>query len=252
MKKLSLCLSLLFVSITFSNCGGGNNYKFQKSQLDILIKERTEPNFSIILHDMDYDESSEKFLHQYQVMYQPVGNADTLISEIKDWKEVSPTFFEKHQEDMGMVIASKKDGVLEKKTAPPGYDQYIGNEKYGRWEQRSDGSSFWSFYGKYMFMSSMFNMAFMPVRYSYWNDYHRNYGPYGRSYYGNYNGRRAYGTNSSYAKNTNKSSRWQSKPSSFKQKVRSKVQASKSRTTRSSNRFRNSGSMRSRGGGFGK
>jgi hypothetical protein len=173
---------------------------------------------------------------------------------------------------MGMELASKKDGKLTKTVAPPGYTNYVGNEKYGHWVQR-DGGSFWEFYGKYAFFSSMFRMTMFPIRYSYWNDYHRNYYGYGRGYYGpSYNnGRRMYGTNSAYNSN-NKTARWNNKTSDFKSNVRSKVQRSSAaskksanrvssskrrsssyqkKTTRSSSRYSRS-STRSRGGGFGK
>jgi hypothetical protein len=253
MKKATLLSLLPVFLLLLSSCGNqSNKYQVQKSALDELIKKTPHNNFSIVLLDMDYIEDKDELKHQYQIIYQPNSNSDTLVSETKEWLTVSAVFFEKHQEDMGMAIASKKDGILDKKTAPSGYNNYIGNEKYGQWEKRSNGSSFWSFYGKYMFMSSMFNLALMPARYSYWNDYRSNYYPHGTSYYGRYNGNSSYGTNSAHTRSSNSNSRWQNKSSSFKQKVRNNVKASKSRLNRSSNRYSNSGSMRSRGGGFGK
>lgn len=171
---------------------------------------------------------------------------DTLTEDITGWLEVPPTYFQEHVNDMGMIIAMKKNGVLEKKTIPPGY-QYVGNEKYGRWKEGSDGNRFWEFYGRYAFMSSMFRLATMPIYYSMWNDWHGNYYPYGRRYYGgNY-----YGTSGRYARNTAKRS-WNSKPTTFKNKVRKRVKLSsnKYKTSRSSSRY--GSSSRSRGGGFGK
>lgn len=236
----------------------------QKSPVDILIRDLSaEQNFSIILYDMDYDEAKKQYKHQYNVL---VEKDDSVQVKKTDWLVVSHAFFNQNAENMGMELASKKDGKLSKVAAPAGYSNYVGNEKYGHWKER-DGNRFWEFYGKYTFMSSMFRMAAYPVGYSSWNNYNSNY--YGqRSYYGQTtNGQRMYGTNSSYAK-ANTSSTWNNKPSGFKSRVRSQVQRStpaksstaststkrtstQQKTTRSSSRY-SSSSTRSRGGGSGK
>lgn len=252
------CFILLMFTSLLSGCvSNSNKVVYHKSPVDILVRDiSNENNFSIILHDMDYDESGDIYKHQYNIL---IEKPDTVLTKTTRWYNVSPVFFEKHKENMGMEIVSKKNGKLSKAAAPAGYSNYVGNEKYGRWVQR-DGGSFWEFYGRYAFMSSMFRMAMFPIRYSYWNDYHRNYYNYGRPYYGpSYNGRPMYGTRSAYS-GTNTSSKWNNKPSSFKNRVRQKVSRSASNTRRrsmSSRRSRTSSrysrsSTRSRGGGFGK
>ncbi|WP_143525157.1 hypothetical protein [Labilibacter marinus] len=231
-----------------------------KSPVDDLIKTLSnERNFSIVLLDMD--SKGGKYLHQYNVI---VEKPDTVLAKETDWKEVPETFFAQNVDNMGMEIASKKDGKVSKVAAPAGYSNYIGNEKYGQWRQR-DGHSFWEFYGRYAFMSSMFNMMAYPVRRSYWNDYHGG-GYYGsRPYYG-YQGARTYGTQS-YTTRSGRTTSWGSKPSSFKSQVRSQVSRSSSssksksyssgssygssKKSRSSSRY-SSSSSRSRSGGFGK
>ncbi len=250
------CIILLFTSILTGCISSNSQYEYQKSPVDILIRDLSNVNsFSIILHDMDYDERNDIFKHCYNVI---IESPDTILSKKTDWVAVSQSFFDANKDNMGMEIASKKDGKVSKVAAPAGYSNYVGNEKYGQWVQR-DGGSFWEFYGKYAFMSSMFRMAMFPVRYSYWNDYNRNYYNYGKPYYGSTsNGQRMYGTNSSYSK-ANGSSAWNSKPSSFKDRVRQKVSRSTSSTNKSiysrrnrtSSRYSRS-STRSRGGGFGK
>lgn len=265
-KHITFCFLILVGFLT--SCGSNEDrVKFQKEPLDILIKKYSDiQDFSIILYDMDYNESSDAYQHQYRVLYKPVDK-DTLLSEETEWHTVSDVFFDKHKDNMGMEIASKKEGVVKKIASPPGYSNYVGNEKYGHWKQRSDGSSFWEFYGKYAFMSSMFRMAMFPVTYGYWNDYRTNYYGYGRPYYGpTSNGYSYYGSNSKYNQDSNKSSKWNKRSSSFKNKVRSRVtksatatksrrsarrSSSRSSRSRSSSRYRGS-SSRSRGGGFGK
>jgi len=246
MKKL---LFLSAIIILLISCGDSRQYedpiaKITKEKTTALIKD-----FSIILNDMDYDESTDSYKHQYKIVYQPPANPDTLMLEITDWYVVSPEFFEKHINDMGMSLGEVKDFALTKAVSPPGYENYVGNSHYGRWENRN-GGSFWAFYGQYMFMSSMFNM--MSPRRSYYNDYH-SYRRRDMTYYGPVNnGSSYYGTNGTSNKN-NTSSKWNSKGSSFKQSVRSKVKqsASKRTSSRSSTRSGRS-SFRSSGGGFGK
>ncbi len=260
-----------FVIKTCSNSKSSRQYSstttqaaqnWQKNPVDDLIKKLSpEKNFSIILLDMD--SRSGKYFHKYNVI---IEKTDTVLADATDWQEVPDTYFSYNVDNMGMEIASKKDGKVSKVAAPAGYNNYVGNERYGQWRQR-DGNSFWEFYGRYAFMSSMFNMMSYPARRSYYNDYHGG-GYYGsRPYYGP-SGTNMYGTKS-YTARSGKSTTWGSKPSTFKSQVRSSVarssSASKSRsyssgskysgssskTTRSSSRY-SSSSSRSRSGGFGK
>jgi hypothetical protein len=204
---------------------------------------------------MDYDESSDKYKHQYNIL---IPDGEQVNSKTTQWFVVSDVFFDANKNNMGMEIASKKNGVVKKTVSPAGYSNYVGNEKYGRWRE-SNGTSFWEFYGKYAFLSSMFNMAMYPVRYSYYDSY-RGYYNRGQAYYGpTNNGRTMYGTNSQY-NSSQKSKSWNKKSSSFKSKVNSKVARSSSRTkksffsssrSRSSSRYSRS-STRSRSRGFGK
>lgn len=257
-------VAVIFFFISFKGCKDKGNerqqVKYEKTPVDKLIRDlSSEQNFTIILYDMDYVESNDQYKHQYNIL---IDKADSVYTKETDWLLVSSAFFNANVDNMGMEIASKKDGKLTKAVAPAGYTNYVGNEKYGQWKEHN-GSSFWEFYGKYAFMSSMFRMAMFPVHYGYWNDYRSNYYGHGRAYYGpTNNGGRMYGTKSSYAQ-ANSSSKWNSKSSDFKSRVRSKVSrsstASKSRVTRSTNTKRtrsssrySSSSSRSRGGSFGK
>ena len=247
MRKLKN-LWFLFTALLLLGCGS-SSMRFEKTPLDLLIQQLSnEQNYSIILYDMDYDEVAKQYMHKYQVVV-PNPKLDTVASTITDWLKVPDYLFKEHLNDMGMEIVSKVNGKLNKGTAPAGYNHYVGNERYGHWTNRN-GGSFWEFYGKYAFMSSMFHMMAYPVRRSYWNDYHTNYYGYGRAYYGpSYGGRSYYGTNSAY--NSSRRTHWNSKSSTFKQRIRSRVSRSSSRRSRSTSRFRSS-SYRSRGGGFGK
>ena len=255
-KLLRTLPGFLLLLFAMSSCSNGSQRSFTKEPIDNIIRDYTQsPELTVILYDMDYDEAADKYQHQYRVIYQPEGK-DTLLEKTTDWLPVSASYFDEHVNDMGMALVTKTDGVVEKKTSPPGYNNYVGNEKYGHWERRSDGSSFWAFYGQYAFMRSMFGYGYGPIYYGGWNDYRRNYAPYGRTYYGrNSNGGTQFGTGGTHTSQTNTASRWSSKSTAFKQKVRSRVKQSASRSSRSSrsgSRYRSSSSSRSRGFGGGK
>ena len=244
MKKI-LLLSL--VAFLIYSCGDSRIYEDPISK---IAKEKANlKSYSIILNDMNYEEDKDNYTHQYKIVYKPNDNPDTLLLKLTDWYIVSPDFFNKNIDNMGMALAEVNNYALTRNVSPPGYENYVGNQQYGHWENRG-GHSFWAFYGQYMFMSHMFNM--MSPRRSYYNDY-RSYRGSGRTYYGpSQNGRSMYGTNGS--SNSNSKSKWSSKGSTFKNKVRSKVKQSsrpKRTSSRSSTRSGRS-SYRSSGGGFGK
>lgn len=135
-----------------------------------------------------------------------------------DWVKVSEDEYWKQQENLGMTIVSKPYGMYEEETiksAAPIGSEYIakptmtngvptGNNQYGQWKQGSNGTSFWEFYGQYMFISNMLD-GFGGSRYSYddWDDYNRRdrkKSYYGRSnQYGTY-GSATYSSKSRYAR----------------------------------------------------
>ena len=202
-KSVAILLSILFLA----SCGGGN--KYQKNPVDEIIRDMpTDRIFSIILNDMDAQGNfSQTYYHQYKIIEETTPGQPE--ERLTDWKKVPEPFFNMHLNNMGMEIASRgEDGKLSKAANPPGYNNYVGNAKYGQWRQR-DGYSFWEFYGQYAFMSSMFNMMTYPVRRSYWNDWRGNYYGTGRTYYGpTYGGSTYYGTSSSYTRSSRPNSTW--------------------------------------------
>ena len=262
LQTLIISSLLLFVI----SCGTSRK-KYIKSPLDNIITTYIDvQNYSVILTDMDYKEDSDAYFHKYKIILEK--KKDTTKSteddfEIKrtDWKKVSAITFEEHQKDLGMTVLSKKNGVLDNKSTPAGYNNYVGNQKYGSWERQSNGATFWAFYGQYHFMSSLLggsSRGYERTNY----DYYKTNNQGKTSYYGRNN---TYGTSS----NRNTSSTWNSKPQSFKDKVTSNVKrsatslrskgyssskryGSSSRTTRNSNRYSSSSSSRSRSGGYGK
>lgn len=234
-------LALLMVILISLPACGGREYK--KNPVDTLIgRLGTDHDYSIILDDMDVDGN---FVKSYRHKYRIVEIIDSVPEETHtDWMEVPEDYFWANENNLGMELAAMQDGDLSKTAAPPGYHNYVGNSRYGRWNTNGRGETFWSFYGKYALLSSLLNMGSRPV---YRNDY--------SDWSGNYRGRRPYygpmqggsykyGTNSAYTR--------QNKPNFFaRRQAKDGFRRSSSRTTRTSGRS-SSGSFRSRGGGFGK
>ncbi|MFT5667279.1 MAG: hypothetical protein ACI9DK_001468 [Vicingaceae bacterium] len=235
-KQLTIkTIGLTFFSgallLLLASCGGR---EFKKSPLDRFIVEfKNEPAYSVVLSDMDVEGTFFKtYKHKYQIIREKEGLPFDTESE---WTEVDKDFFGKNEENLGMTILEKnKEGKISKTAAPPGY-QYVGNKQYGEW-RTNNGTSFWAFYGQYMFMSHLFGMNRRPIYRSHYNSYTTG-GYYGsRGYYGPKVGKsNMYGTSSAQTKKSN--------PGFFQR-----------RATRSgwSSSSRNSSGGRSRGSGFGK
>lgn len=220
----------------------------------VLDRYSNYKDFTVLLSDMDYRNGG--YWHRYEVVLP--GKEATFTNKETEWLAVSSAFFKKHQDNMGMEVASKTDGVVTEKVAPPGYSQYVGNSRYGEWEERNNGNSFWAFYGRYAFLNTIFNMGSRPARYGDWNNYSSNYRNRNEPYYGSGgggSGGRYYGTSSYTTSERGQNKTWTNRSPSFKNSIRSKVQRSSSntirRTSRSSNRYSGS-SSRGRGGGGGK
>ncbi|MCS7003781.1 MAG: hypothetical protein NZM38_00485 [Cytophagales bacterium] len=208
----------------FMSCSSAEQHG--KTPLDELIKSLDkEKNFTIILYDMSVEGIfSDVYKHQYKVIIDD-GNGN-IRQDTTPWYEVPKKFFLLHENDMGMEIASKKDGVVKKQVAPPGYSNYVGNPQYGHWVTKPDGSSFWEFYGQYAMMSHLLGMLATPVPRTHYEDYGR-YREMGRPYYGPTlpDGRPQYGT---YSNHPDHQQKRYAQTNTFKAKVAESTQRSAS------------------------
>jgi hypothetical protein len=215
-------LIILVSILTLTSCA---DERHGKTPLDELIKKLdAEKNFTIILYDMEEEGTfSPTYKHQYKVI---TNGPDSIpVEAIQEWVEVPEDFFIQHENDMGMEIAAKKNGVVSKQTAPAGYTNYVGNTQYGTWKSDASGNSFWEFYGKYAMMSSMIGMMSAPLYRTSYIDYDQNYRGQ-RPYYGNtINGVPEYGTYSAHNASQNRKYTTNNK---FKERVQNS-------TTRSTN-----------------
>lgn len=222
---------LFSVLITIS-CGSGDHYI--ENPLELMIGSMsTEKTFSVLLDDMDVKQGN--CYHRYGIVKE--SKAGKISASKTEWLLVDRNFFNKNEKNLGMQLASKDStGVVSRAVIPGGYDRYIGNQRYGSWQETS-GQRTWVFFGQYMFLRSVFGLGYYPAHYGRYNSYYTGYYGTGRSYYGgSYQGGNYYGTNSTITK--------KNRSGFFERKARNtNWKASSSRSSSS----RRSG----RGGGFG-
>lgn len=134
-----------------------------------------------------------KYFHKYIIL-------ENDVKKETDWTEVDEAVFDTNQKNLGMAIVSKPFGVFEEEAinqaTPPGMS-YIGNSRYGRWRDDGHGTSFWEWYGMYMFMDSM-----LGGRRYYrgdWDGWNRDYRGR-RPYYGPQSDPDRWGSGSSYTR----------------------------------------------------
>ncbi len=242
MKKFLQLLSVISLVFLLISCAS------QKDPLSIFSKKlESYPEYSVILEDMKIEGNFFKsYYHSYKIITGKKETAQskemTFVDFKSGWMEVSEKFYGRFENYLGMTLLSKDaSGKITNVAQPPGYG-YVGDSRYGSWRTDSSGSSFWEFYGKYAFISSMFGMGRRPVYYNDYNTY-RDYTKTGRTYYGQNN---RYGTNGTVTKSTKKTfyerrkSRDIAKNERFSKKVGRRIGRSKT------------SGFRSRGGGFGK
>ncbi|OQY49524.1 MAG: hypothetical protein B6230_07960 [Desulfobacteraceae bacterium 4572_89] len=214
-----------------TSCGGGSG----EIPLTSLKRDLADkPTYSILLDDMKKEGTfSKSYYHKYLVV-EPDGSKKT------DWLRVPEKYFRANEAFLGMALVTKKDGVVEDQVSPPGYG-YVGDSEYGRWRQDSSGGSFWEFYGKYAFFSSLFGGWYHPVHR---NDYgmYRKYRSQGRPFFGS---RKEYGSSGAIAKKI--------RPGFFATRMAGAKSSKQSFKNRVSSRIgRTKTGLRGRSGGLGK
>jgi len=236
MKSLKV---IALVAVLFSGVACSSEKRQVKSPVDELVKQMDkEKNFSIILFDMDIEEKTfgdDVFKHQYKIITEK-NNVPT--EQTTGWYNVSKGVFLQNENNMGMEIVSKNEGVLSKVPSPPGFNRYVGNQQYGNWSTGSDGNSFWAFYGQYAMMSSMFGLASNMMNRNSYNDYRNNY--MGRQpYYGQTTGGRAtFGTYSAHGASANPNfAKRVGSASAFKEKVNNRTSRSGGTSSSSGSRL---------------
>lgn len=261
MKKLLFILSGCFLIIGCDNGKPAKEVPIEPTEK--IIKNNKNKDFSIVLDDMQIEESPNFTIYQQKYNVLTVID-DSLHVKKTPWQTVSEDYFKQHENDLGMEIVSKHDNKLTRVAQPVGFGWAVGNEKHGEWEAvQNDSTSTattttatntsnnnnnrrWRMSG-----SSMFFWYWLGSRRNtYRNDYrgYQSHAGRGAAYYGNNtnSGNHRYGTRSNYQKTTRSSfftrrSTNQSRWNSFSK-----------RTSRGSSRYSSGSTTRSRSGGTGK
>lgn len=163
-----------------------------------------------------------------------------------DWVPVACVDYVIHQNHLGMAIYSKPEGTFESEAVtvahPPGYN-YIGNTRYGRWDERA-GGRYWVWYGQYALTRDLLwgVGGYRPVRDRSWSSY-RSSVKSRKPYFG---ATKQYGTNGSLTKTKYKSSAFLTKrratfaASKYRSSQQPKYNSTRSGSTYRSNRYRSS------------
>lgn len=205
-------MKYIFISIlacvvfTFS-C---SDKKIVQKPIDALVKDNKlmkEPTFTILLQDMEIKNKGfhKEYLHKYNIVKNKDGKP---LSTKSKWYHVKSSFFWRHENNLGMEIANKDSiGKFRKVVSPPGYSNYVGNSRYGYWNQ-SSGRPVWTFFAQYMMMRSLLNLTPGRIYRSNYSNYRTNYYNRGYAYYGGRtnSGSRRYGTYSSSRRSSSSSS----------------------------------------------
>jgi hypothetical protein len=181
-------------------------------------------------HGHGSSESYDQKIRTVTTHYADASEKNGATASDDHWNEVPRATFEAQKNDLGMVLEHKPAGVYDYEAGhtpePPGFAYMAppaqGSNQYGYWDHRSDGTSFWVFYGQYALMRDLlFNHSYRPPQpYDY--DGYYNARRSGQTYYG-----KEYGTGgtftqdrysgSSYAKSGGfKDSRFASKPGGYR------------------------------------
>jgi hypothetical protein len=116
---------------------------------------------------------------------------DGATTSDEKWVDVSRTQYQAMEKNLGMAIehkpAGKYDTESERVAQPAGF-AYMAppgqSNQYGHWEQQSNGTSFWVFYGQYALMRDLlFNHSYRPLDYREYHDYYT-YRQRNETYYG--------------------------------------------------------------------
>ena len=225
-------LFVFYLGLTFTAPGCGSD-----ADLPIIkIKNSLEeiPTYSIVLENMKEEGNFvNSYYHKYRIV-RPEG------AETTDWLQVPESYYQRNEDFLGMTIFAKKEGIPDEDVTPPGY-LYVGDPRYGQWQNDGHGGSYWAFYGKYRLMTDLFGGWYRPV-YDLDFDAYKKFKQRKVPYYGLKN---QYGTSGTIVRET--------KPDFYSRyAARQKVKTA-SFTDKVSNRIgRTRTSLRSRSGGRGK
>ena len=221
---------ILALSVLLHGCG----YNGLTPLEELRTRYKDTATYSIVLEDTK--EEGEYYQKFIIIFPDSAAGKDQILTT--EWWRTSKKDFEALLPFLGMTVFAKKDGKETSEANPPGYE-YVGDKRYGEWQQSSGGTSIWMWYLGYRMMGGMFGTGSIS-RSSY--DAYRTDRASGKPYFGP---NKQYGTQGSYTKQ---------KHPSFYERHNSKKLANRATFSKKVNSRigRNSVAVRSRSGGVGK
>ena len=174
-----------------------------------------------LLVDMEIQEGQEvKFYQEFETVktYALAGEGEKTQQQTNRARmAVAKTVYESMKNNLGMVVEHKPAGMYDHEATrtiqPPGY-AYVaspqqGRNRYGYWDHRPGGGSFWVFYGQYALMRDLFwGSGYRPISatdYGYYDQARRSR----QAYYGRDDrGRPMYGSSGSVTQTKYKNSKY--------------------------------------------
>lgn len=121
------------------------------SALEKLEEEyKNTPVYSIILEDLKTE--NDAFFIKCSLVV-PLPHEGTAMEITKKWAETTKQEYEMVEPYKGLTIVTKKNGETVYAANPPGYE-YVGDPRYGRWENREGMSPVWVWLAGYAVWNS--------------------------------------------------------------------------------------------------
>lgn len=168
------------VIFLLTGCSSDRNLERIRRDLDKY------PEYSVILQDMDARGLFVKdYFHRYRMLFAKSarlnqGSPPEMGQQLTGWVKVDQNTFERYRDALGMAILTKKpDGSVETVPQPPAF-QYVGDPRFGKWQQDDSGSRVWAWIAASAVLSEVideisdtFERKNRRIRHEDWQDYRR-------------------------------------------------------------------------------
>lgn len=241
---LAIATIVFVISSLFGSgsSNSGNTPQKEYTAVEKVIHNYADvPTYSVILTEIKEDDS--KYFQKLTVAIPKEGDGASR-NDVLDWNETTKDDYEQTADFVGLTILNKKDGTITHTAHPPGYS-YVGDNRYGSWQQGPSGM-FWAWYAGSMLWSHSYRTPTVrDTDYDAYN-YRRSQS---QAYYGSRNKNKKTGSSTI----SNKTFSAKNQPEFFAKYQKKKQASSSGFSSRVSQRIgRSSVAVRSRGSGVGK
>jgi hypothetical protein len=128
---------------------------------------------------------TKDYFHRYRLLFvnsarMNQGSHPEMGQKLTDWVKVDKKTFEQYQDALGMAILTKKpDGSVDSVPQPPAF-QYVGDPRFGKWQQDDSGNRVWAWIAASAVLSEVideigdaFERKKPRIRHEDWQDYRK-------------------------------------------------------------------------------